>query len=340
VPSREIAVPGDDNEQRKPDAERPPETQSLDDLPELLPAEEDNLENLPELLPADDEQPELEPEDDLEQLQELLPVDETENLLVAAHAADEGEPAPEVSEPHEPESADRAAEAASYRKLYEQHFRGLPRDARIDRAHAAAGELLLALCLDPEPGVITAVLENVETGLRHARLIADHHGNPVGLEAMGRRAGFLQDAAVRRLLLRNIQSSEALLRRALGPLPLPMVFSANMGHENSERARHVARNVLREKFNQASAEQRVALILRTEGRCLPLMPGVTFDQKTTALLCSRNYQSSLLVQSLARFPALPPTLISVLLKQPIVQRSAHLKKLVLQHKNCPSTLKR
>jgi hypothetical protein len=342
-------VPGDDNEQCKENAPRPQEPEDVSDLPELVPVEDDELEHLPELLPVEDAEPEaaviaspaddvedlpeLEPADELEQLPELLPVDDTDAFseLLPAEASDAI-----LEDP----PADGEVEGASYRKLYEAHFRGLPRDARIDRAHAASGDMLLSLCLDPEPGVISAVLENIETGLRHARLIADHHGNPVGLEAMGRRAGFLQDAAVRRLLMRNIQSSEALLRRTLGLLALPLVFRSNMSHENSERARHVARDVLREKFTHASAEQRVALLLRTEGRCLALMPGITFDQKTTALLCSKSYQSTLLVQSLARFPALPPNLIAVLLKQPLVLRSPHLKKLVLQHKNCPSSLKR
>ncbi|HQP37729.1 MAG TPA: hypothetical protein PLI95_21245, partial [Polyangiaceae bacterium] len=257
--------------------------------------------------------------DALDSLPELLPVDD-------AGAA-------------EPEDAD-PADGASWRRLYETTLRDLPRDVRIGRAHVATGEELCALCFDPEPGVILALLENVELRLLHARLIAEHHGHPIGLDALGRRAELVRDTAVRRLLMRNNQASDALLRRALAPLALSQAFRVNTGHESTDRARKVARDVLREKFLRASSEERVTLILRTEGRCLAVLVGVTFDQKMTALLCSRSYQSTLLVQSLARFPALPPVLVAALLKQPLVQRSMALKKLLLQHKNCPSALKR
>ncbi len=278
-------------------------------------ADPDALDSLPELLPVDDAE-----QEDLSSLPELLPVEEHE-------------------EEAEPEEAD-PADGASWRKLYETTLRDLPRDVRIGRAHVATSEELCALCFDPEPGVILALLENVELRLLHARLIAEHHGHPIGLDALGRRAELVRDTAVRRLLMRNNQASDALLRKALAPLALSQAFRVNTGHESTDRARKVARDVLREKFLRASSEERVTLILRTEGRCLAVLVGVTFDQKMTALLCSRSYQSTLLVQSLARFPALPPVLVAALLKQPLVQRSMPLKKLLLQHKNCPSALKR
>jgi len=344
-----------------------PDEQELEDLPELIPLSEDlapppapvdpELEDLPELVPASEDPAEsaAPAEPGLDELPELLPADESDAGVVAS-AGENLEDLPEL-EPveHLPElipddeaaetAADRSQEvdeaaAGSYRKLYASTFRGMERDLRIAEAHGASGDLLCALCFDPEPAVILAVLENVELRLMHARLIAEHHQNPIGLDALGRKAEFARDTAVRRLLMRNIQAPDALLRKVLSPLSLPLLFRANMGHENSERARKVGREVLRHKFTQASPEERVTLILRTEGRCLQVLVGVTFDQKMTSLLCSRSYQSTLLVQSLARFPALPPVLINTLLKQPLVQRSIPLKKLLLQHKNCPSSLKR
>ena len=337
----------------------PPNVPSIDELPELEPVDEDDpaeapvvilrpveqedIEDLPELLPVDDEaEPAPLEGDGLEQVQENL--DDLPELLAVEEPGEENiDDLPELEPVGEEESErdpQETVEAGSYRKLYETQLRDLSRDVRVDRAHKATGDLLCALCLDPEPPVVLAVLENAEAGLRHARLIAEHHQNPIGLDAMGRRAEFLRDSTVRRLLLRNIQAPDTLLKKALAALTLHQSFRVNMGHDNSERARRVARDVMRDKFLHTSPEDRVGLILKTEGRCLGMLVGVTFDQKMTALLCSRTYQSSLLVQSLARFPALPPNLINALFRQQLVQRSPPLKKLLLQHKNCPGQHKR
>ena len=51
------------------------------------------------------------------------------------------------------------------------------------------------------PKVVRGVLENARAGLAHARLIAAHHGNSVGLDALGEKAAFVQDTEVQRLLL-------------------------------------------------------------------------------------------------------------------------------------------
>ena len=236
---------------------------------------------------------------------------------------------------HEAAEPAHDAATANLRKLFETSLHPLPRDARIEWAHTAGGDVLQALCLDPEPGVVQAVLENPNATLIHARLIAEHHRTAFGLDVLGRRSEFVRDATVRRLLLRNVQSSERLLARILSPLALPQIFRANVGHDLTERARKAARVALREKFDRAPSEEKVAVIVQTEGRCLPMLPGQTFDQKTTALLCRKTYQSTMLIQSIARFPASPPVLLTHLLKQQIVQRNAHLKRQIQQHKNCP-----
>src|SRR5262245_44747574 len=51
-------------------------------------------------------------------------------------------------------------ESASLRKLYESEFRKLERDFRIHAARNAHDTRLLALCFDPDPQVIAAVLDN------------------------------------------------------------------------------------------------------------------------------------------------------------------------------------
>jgi hypothetical protein len=71
-----------------------------------------------------------------------------------------------------------------------------------------------------------------------------------------------------------------------------------------------------------------------------LLIGQTFDQKTTTILCARQYNSVLFIQNLARFPACPPGLLAHLLKQPFIRHHAALKKLILQHPNLPGQLKR
>ncbi len=227
-----------------------------------------------------------------------------------------------------------------YRRIFEMTFHDLPRDVRASAARTAEGAALSALCFDPDPQVIRAVLENAVCGLQHARLIAAHHGHSAGLFALVERAVFSRDAEVRRLLLRNGQTPDSVLRRILGSLALQQLFQFNISRENSERAKRMLRSILRRQFMRAQAEERVGLIFKTEGRCLNLLIGLTFDSKTTALLCRRAYQSTLMIQNLARFPGTPPALIMHLLKQQIVRRSQPLRGLLLRHHNCPADQKR
>jgi hypothetical protein len=228
----------------------------------------------------------------------------------------------------------------NYRRIFEHDLRPLPPDARMAAAREAEGALLSALCLDPDPRVIIRVLENALTGLSQARLIAEHHQNPVGLEALSARSAFLQDEAVRRLLLRNVQTPESVLRKLFLSSNLLQLFKLSVSRENTERAKRAARDALRRRFLQVGGEECAALIFTTEGRCLALLLGLQFDGKTTALLCRRTYASTLLIQNLARFPGTPPPVIRHLLNQPMVRRTPHLRQLLLQHANCPSESKR
>ncbi len=238
------------------------------------------------------------------------------------------------------ESGEAVVEQASYRKLYETELKPLERDQRVKLAGEAKGATLCALCFDADPGVIRALLENTTVGLEHARLIAAHHRNGVGLDALARRVEFLRDGHVQRLLLRNNQTGDPLLKRILSKKPLTQLFQLNRGRELTERAKRAARQELRRAFQQTSAEERVGLIFTTEGRCLAMLIGLSFDAKTVALLCGRTYNSTLLIQNLLRFSATPPPLIAHLAKQNSVRRTPSLKKLILQHPNCPSQVKR
>jgi hypothetical protein len=242
------------------------------------------------------------------------------------------EPAPD---PRQSEKPQVEPPLSTHRQLFETRFHSRSKDERAQLASVAEDPALSALCFDPVPAVIHRVLENPRTGLDHARLIAAHHGNPAGLEDLAARASFLQDREVQRLLMRNSQSPETVVRRILAPRRLAEIYLACQNRELPERHRRTAHAVLRSRFAAAAPEERVDLILTTEGRALGTLSGLALDGRSVSLLCSRGLSSMLLVENLAHWPATPPALIAHLLKQPLVRQSPALKLLLRRHANCP-----
>lgn len=234
------------------------------------------------------------------------------------------------------EAAGQATAAATHRQLFETRLHALPEEQREALAVAAGEPDLSAFCFDPTPRVVRAVLENPRVGLPHARLIAAHHGNAAGLEALGGRAALLQDTEVQRLLLRNQQSPAPLLQRLLSRRRLAEIHQASQSRELPERNRRAALDTLRRRFAEATSEERVDLILRTEGRALAALTGLSLDGKAAGLLCARTITSMMLVENLARWPATPPAVIAHLLKQPMVLRMPQLRTLLKRHPNCPA----
>lgn len=224
----------------------------------------------------------------------------------------------------------------SFRSLYENGLRALPAEERPARAKAAAEPELSAFCFDPLPSVILALLENPAFGLQQARLLAAHHRTSAGLEALAARAALAADAGVRRALLRNPQLPVTVLRRLQGGRRLLEQHQLVVSHDVPEQTRRAARELLRSRFSTAEADERVDLIVKTEGRCLAALAGLPVDAKTAALLCGRAYTSTLLVQNVSRWSAAPPALIAHLLKQEIVRRSPPLKVLLQRHPNARS----
>lgn len=297
-----------------------------DERDEALPAADDEL--------PDVELPVLGPEHQL--LDEELPA------LGAEHEVrEEALPEPDrEGEDPEPDASDDSDESRNYRKIYETELRPLERDQRIALAHSAEGSLLCALCLDAEPQVIRAVFENSLAGLEHARLVARHHKNPVGLELVVQRHELARDTQVQRLLVRNNQLTESLLRRLIGQKPLRELYKVCIDRDVSERNRVGSRGLLRARWASSSSEERADFVIATEARCLTLLVGQTFDSRMTSILCGKQFASVLFIQNLARFPACPPALLVHLLKQPFVRKSPALKKLLFQHPNLPSQAKR
>jgi hypothetical protein len=254
-------------------------------------------------------------------------------------AAEEEAP-PLEPEEEAPEDATVEVAAGNWRAVFERLLHPLPEDERASRARTAEEPELSAFCFDPVPTVIKSVLENMRVGLGHARLIARHHHNPVGLEALCGRAAFTMDGGVRRWLVRNPQLPSGLFRRLWAGRRLLEQYKVSMDRDVPEGTRRTAREVMRTRFNTAPAEERVELILTTEGRVLTSLMGLAVDGKTAALLCGRTFRSPMLIQNIARWSAAPPALIAHLLKQEAVRRQPQLRMLLQRHPNAPADARR
>jgi hypothetical protein len=247
--------------------------------------------------------------------------------------------APEVlQQEDEPAAGDEPA--GTHRQLYETALRQLTAEERAARAKAAEEPELSAFCFDPLPAVIHALLDNPRFALPQARLVAANHRTPAGLDAVAGRAALAADMGVRRALLRNPQLSTALLRRLHGGRRLLEQHNLVVSRDVPEQTRRAARELLRARFSTAEADERVEVIVKTEGRCLTALAGLPVDGKTAALLCGRTYTSTQLVQNISRWAACPPALIAHLLKQELVRRSPALKTLLKRHPNAPAEPRR
>jgi hypothetical protein len=224
-------------------------------------------------------------------------------------------------------------QAGQHRALYQTELHPLPPEERERLAQLAGEPMLSALCFDPLPAVVRRVMENALAGLAHARLIAAHHRNPVGLDGVVARSELVHDAQVRRRLRQNPQLTEGQLRRLLVGRRLLEVWKLTVSRDLPERSRSGAAGLLRARFAQAPPEERVELIFASEGRALSALSGIPVDGKTTTLLCSRTYHSAMLVQCLARWTAAPPALITHLLKQAVVRTHPQLRAALCRHPN-------
>lgn len=240
----------------------------------------------------------------------------------------------------EPDDATSAAAERNYRQLYQEKFHVMTTDARVQAAHGAQGADLFALCLDPDPRIIAAILENHAVGLDHVRMIAFHHRTGTGLEMMSRRQEWLRDLLVERRLLRNPMTPETVLSRVMSSKQLLQTYKIMVDREVPELTRTRVRGHFRKKWTTAAPEDRADLIFRTEGRPLIYMTGCTFDARTTQIICGKTLASMLMIQNFAKFPATPPGILAHCMKQPFVRKNPGIKKLLLQHPNMPGEVKR
>jgi hypothetical protein len=263
------------------------------------------------------------------------PVVTVPSAAVAEPAGEEEEEPPEELDAPAP-IEENAVSNASHLKLFREQLCDLPEDVRAQQAGTASGRILAAYCFDPLPSVIHQLLQNPLAGLEEARLIAAHHQNAAGLEWLVARGDLIRDSQVQRMLFRNPQLNEGQLRRITQTKRLLELWKLSVSRETTTQTRSGLVKVLRTRFPNASAEERVELIFTTEGRVLGNLAGLSVDGHTSALLCGRTYSSVMLITSLARWSATPPALIAHLLKQPLVMRQARLRTMLYQHPNAPS----
>lgn len=278
----------------------------------------------------------------------------TESAAPAKRAASddaEDEPVEEAAAtPDEPPSAVSVEEQAAleeeergdkvWRRIYETVYRHMTREQRLSAANTVQGDDLMALCLDAEPQILAALLDNPRFGLAEARYVAFHHRTQTGLEMLTRSLVFLKDSLVQRRLLRNPQLPDMILRKILNPKLLTDVYKIGIDREVPERSRIKTADILRKKFTVAGGEEKAALVVKTEGRCLTILAGCAFDAQTTQILCGRTSWSLMTIQNLARWSATPPQLLRMLLKLPIIRTNFGIKKMLIKHPNMPSDVKR
>ena len=273
--------------------------------------------------------------------------DASDDARDEADAAERDAAAPEVDAEEAASDADLDAQDEAfitnermYREVYAKKYKGEAVDFRVSAALKEDGADLMALCLDPDPQVVHAILQNPKAGLEHARALAFHHRTHMGLEHIAKRSDYLADALVQRRLLRNPQLPDAILRRISGRKVLIEVFKIAVDREIPERTRVKVRVELRKKFMLATADERAALLVKTEGRVLILLVDCSLDARTTMILVGRNTYTLLFVQNVARWSPAPPKLLAHLLKMPTVRRNPGVRKMLLRHPNMPSEVKK
>jgi hypothetical protein len=273
-----------------------------------------------------------------EVLPELTEADEVRELTEADEVpADEPEP---MDDEEASVLAEETRNERAWRRIYDAVYRPMDRDRRMAEARLVEGANLMALCLDPEPQMVFALQENPRFGLGEARFIAFHHRTQSGLELLTRNAEIVKDSLVQRRLLRNPQLPDPLLRKIVHGKMLGDTYKIAIDREVPERTRVNTAELLRRKFMLAGGDEKAALVIKTEARCLLLLTNCAFDAQTTQILCGRTGWTMLCIQNLVRWSATPPQLLRALLKLPIIRQNVGMRKLLLKHPNMPSDVKR
>lgn len=226
------------------------------------------------------------------------------------------------------------------RRLYHTKFKDAPVEEREALAKAGDEMVRRALSHDPLPRVITSLMENPNFSVVEARIIAREHPSGQGLTILAHRAKLLADPEVRRRLLRNAHVTGPLVATVLRGRPLLIIHQVSTSHDVPENSKTFARQELRRAFGERSADEKVALILKTEGRVLTLLVGMALDGRAISMIIARTAMSPMLIRSFAQWPTTPPPILSHMMRLPQVQRDKSLQQALMRHPNLPSQLKR
>ena len=240
----------------------------------------------------------------------------------------------------EPEKPEEAAKIGDARKLYQARFKSLTVEEREKLAKEGDEEVRRALSHDPLPRVITSLMENPNFSVIEARIIAREHPSGMGLGLLAQRARILADPEVRRRLLRNPHVSAPLVQTVLRGRPLFTVHQVSISHDVPETTKTFARQELRRTFAERPPDEKVALIIKTEGRVLTLLVGVALDGRAISMIVGRSAMSPMLIRNFAQWPTTPPPILSHMYKLPQVQRDKSLQQAIQRHPNLPSQLKK
>lgn len=260
----------------------------------------------------------------------------------AARAARAGkEPGDADEEDLAAPSTDEAPPAgADPRNLYETRYAELDVDARAAIARDGDVVVMRAMAYDPMPRVISALMENPNFSVNEARIIAREHRSGIGLQMLVQSPRLLSDPEVRRRLLRNGHVSAQIIGTLLRGKPLLSIYQVGISHDVPENTKSFARAELRRSFGDRGPEEKVGLILKTDGRVLTLVTGIALDGRAISMIVGRSAMSPMLIRNFAQWPTTPPPILVHMLKLPQVQRDKTLQQAILRHPNVPSQYKR
>jgi hypothetical protein len=248
--------------------------------------------------------------------------------------------AEEKDEDLAPPADEPAPQLGDSRKLYRETYADMELEQRIALAKTADSLIMRALAFDPVPRVISALMENPNFSVQEARVIAREHPSSVGLGMIASTPRMLADPEVRRRLLRNQHVSTQIMGLLLRGKPLISIYQVSISHDVPENSKSFARAELRRAFSTRDPEEKVALIIKTDGRVLALVVGIGLDGRTISMIVGRTAMSSMLARAFAQWPTTPPPILQAIYKLPQVQRDKSLMQVLLRHPNLPSQLKR
>lgn len=240
-----------------------------------------------------------------------------------------GDGAPRATDPPGP----LPAAATGARARYEASFRGLNPSGRATKAQNATGSDLYALCYDPHPQVVLALLANPAFDTNHARVVAHAHQNASGLELLARDPRMLADVGVQRAYLGNPRLTAALLERVLAAASLTDLHQHATDVGLRAELQTTIGDALRNRFATAAAEEIADLVYWSDGEALAWGGGAPLSAGTVTRLSQRPITSEGLVRRLATYPGTPRSLLVVLDSQPYVLDRRDLRELIRRHPN-------